>query len=214
VGNIKTGHENPFAPAWTVQNAYDPPPTPPASSGVTGGGGAAVLSPTAIQTAPYTAAVNDLALMNVPAGAVTITLPAAPADKAQVGYRAIGATVAVPLVVNAGAGDTIGTSGATTASVNFPDETVTLQYIGATKQWIGISSIKTQASLDARYAAAGSGGSSGPKIVQATNGTYAARNTVSTDPLAIIGWDGFSPPTIGGNGMGVNDVYNNTGAKY
>lgn len=110
----------------------------------------ALLIPTAIKTAAYTAAVGDLALMNVSGGATTLTLPTAPADKSQVAFRAIGATSGVPLVVTAGSGDTItltGTTGSTTLSIPLADETVVLQYITSRLQWIGVSDVKTLASL-------------------------------------------------------------------
>jgi peptidoglycan/xylan/chitin deacetylase (PgdA/CDA1 family) len=110
---------------------------------------AVTLTPTATKTAAYTVAVGELALMNVAGGATVLTLPAAPADKAQVGYRAIGATSAVPLTVNRGGSDTIGTAGATSAVVALADEVVVLQYQASSTRWLAVSNVKTQASLDA-----------------------------------------------------------------
>lgn len=112
---------------------------------------APLLVPTATKTGAYTAAVGDLAMMNVAGGGTALLLPSAPADKAQVGYRAIGATTAVPLVITAGGSDTIGTAGATTASIPLADEVGVLQYQAASTRWLAVSNVKTQASLDARY---------------------------------------------------------------
>ena len=111
-----------------------------------------VLVPTATKVAPYTAVINDLALMNVAGGATTLTLPTAPADKSQVAFQAVGATAAIPLVVNPGAGDTLTLVSLTTLSVPLPDEVTLLQYVFATKQWLLVSDVKTLASIDARYA--------------------------------------------------------------
>jgi hypothetical protein len=109
------------------------------------------LTPTATKTAAYTAAVGDLAMMNVAGGATALTLPSAPADKAQVGYRAIGATNTTPLTINRGGSDTIGTAGATSASIPLADETVIVQYDAANTRWLQIANARTQASVDARY---------------------------------------------------------------
>lgn len=108
---------------------------------------ASLLIPTAVKVAAYTAAVGDLALMNVAGGATTLTLPTAPVDKSQVAFQAIGATSAVPLVVNPGAGDTLTLASATTLSIPLADEVVMLQYLSTPKQWIFVSDVKTLASL-------------------------------------------------------------------
>lgn len=122
---------------------------------VVSGGGGSSLTPTATKTGAYTAAVGDLAMMNVPAGATVLTLPTAPANKAQVGYRAIGATAATPLTINRGGStDTIGTSGATSASISLADELVVLQYDAPNTRWLTVANVKTQLSLDARFAMA------------------------------------------------------------
>jgi hypothetical protein len=124
--------------------------TVPSWGAITGAG--STLTPTATKTATYTAAVGDLAMMNVSGGATVLNLPAAPADKSQVGYRAIGATSAVPLTVNRGGSDTIGTTGATSATVPLADETLVYQYDAPNSRWLTISNVKTKASLDAIYA--------------------------------------------------------------
>jgi hypothetical protein len=117
-------------------------------------GKAPLLTPTTTKTATYTAVVGDLAMMDVPGGGAVLNLPAAPADKSQVGYRAIGATIAVPLTVNRGGSDTIGTAGATSATVVLPDEVVVLQYNAANTRWLAVANVKSQAALDGQYALA------------------------------------------------------------
>jgi hypothetical protein len=116
-------------------------------------GGGSTLTPTATKTATYTAAVGDLAMMNVAGGGSTLNLPTAPVNKAQVAYRAIGATTAVPLTVNRGGStDAIGTAGATSAIVTFADEVVVLQYDAPNTRWLAVANVKTQTSLDVAYA--------------------------------------------------------------
>jgi hypothetical protein len=96
-------------------------------------------------------------MMNVPGGGNALTLPSAPADKSQVGYIAIGATAAAPLTVNRGGADTIGTAGATNATVPLSGEMAALQYDAANTRWLAVTNVKSLASLDARFAALGAG---------------------------------------------------------
>lgn len=202
-------------------------------------GRAPLLIPTATKATAYTAAVSDLALMNVAGGGATLTLPAAPADKAQVGYRAIGATSAVPLVVNAGAGDTIGTAGAVTTSSTLADETTVLQYVAATRMWLGVANVRTLASLTpaalgsepaiARTGAtagqvlalqtggglafatpAAGGGGGASSLVYAAN-AYPARSTITALATVPVIWQGPVDP-IGSGALAI-DIWENTGGS-
>ena len=172
-------------------------------------GGSAALTPTATKTTAYTAAIGELALMNVPGGGAALTLPAAPADKAQVGYRAIGATTAVPLVVTAGGTDTIGTAGATSAGTPMADEIVVLQYQASAGRWLAVSNVKTMASLDARYrgtwnvrpvTTAATAANNDYLLANTSGGTYAV---AAPAPVANGNWGlkwiaGTVPPTLSG----------------
>jgi lysophospholipase L1-like esterase len=155
-----------------------------------GGGGGATLTPTATKTATYTAAVGDLAMMNVAGGATTLTLPTAPADKSQVAYRAIGATAAVPLVINRGGStDTIGTAGATSASIPLAEEVTVLQYDAANTRWLAIANVKTQASLDAIYNKRPTSSSLPGYFVDAYAGLASAATAMSgafTSPSTVV----------------------------
>lgn len=110
------------------------------------------ITPVAKTTA-YTAAINEIAMMNVSGGGTTLTLPAAPADGTQVGFHAIGSTAAVPLVVNRGGTDTIGTSAATSISEPLNGVTRIYQYEAANTRWTPIADVKPLTALDARFAA-------------------------------------------------------------
>lgn len=143
---------------------------------------APLLTPTATKTATYAVAVGELAMMNVASGATVLTLPAAPADKAQVGYRAIGATTAVPLTISASGSDSIGTTGATSASIALADEVAVLQYQASSTRWLAVSNVKTQASLDTAY---------GPLVRHATVSPNQPPQTYSSG-RTICGIDGTS----------------------
>lgn len=152
-------------------------------------GAASKLTPTATKTAPYTAAVNDLAVMNVAGGATTLTLPTAPADKAQVAFLAIGATAAAPLTVNRGGSDTIGPSGATSVTAVFANEVTVYQYQAASTRWLPVANVKPQAALDARYsgqvtdAAVAQQVTSGTTTTAALNAAYVAVSSIDATPL-------------------------------
>lgn len=113
------------------------------------------LTPTLTKTAPYTVAAWEIAVMNVAGGATTLTLPAAPPDRTQVGFRAIGSTTAAPLIIVRGGTDTIGDSGGTSVVEPLAGTTRKYQYNSATGAWFPASDVKTLTALDARYARAG-----------------------------------------------------------
>lgn len=172
---------------------------------------AGALTPTTTKTATYTVAVGEIAMMNVPGGAAILNLPAAPADKAQVGYRAIGATTAVPLVVNrGGTTDTIGTAGATSASIPLADEVAILQYQASGTRWLAVANVKTQASLDARYTsvsladkgawATGTSYAKGDLVTQygqrfTASSAHTAAAAFTTDNAAGL-WTPLAAPTV------------------
>lgn len=54
------------------------------TDGTTLGGGGSTLAPTAVKTSGYTAVASDLVACDISSGSFTVTLPNAPADKAQV----------------------------------------------------------------------------------------------------------------------------------
>lgn len=112
---------------------------------------APLLTPTAAKASAYTAAVGELAVMNVPAGGNALALPTAPADKAQVGFRAVGATAAVPLVVTRGGSDTIGDSGATSVSLPLSGEVTVYQYQATGSRWLPVANVKPLAALNTAF---------------------------------------------------------------
>lgn len=119
------------------------------AAAVNTGGSALTLSAT--QTAPYVAKVGEIAMMNVPSGATTLTLPSNPANRAQVGFRSLGATTAVPLTIVRGGTDTIGDGGATSVVEPLSGVTRVYQFDSPSKRWLPVSDVKPLTALDGRF---------------------------------------------------------------
>jgi hypothetical protein len=100
-----------------------------------GGGGAAQLVPTAVKTANYNLAANDLAVFNANAN-YNANLPAAPADKTVCAVIMIAQTGISQVTINCGGADVINVAGgATTLAVVTLFEQVTLQYAAGPAIW-------------------------------------------------------------------------------
>lgn len=98
----------------------------------TGGGGG--LSPTAVKTANYTAAANDLVRVNSESGAFTVTLPASPADGAQIGILDITSSCDTYAVLVSPNGKTIeGDSGG--LSIDLAGAYIQLLYTSSETDW-------------------------------------------------------------------------------
>lgn len=65
------------------------------TDGTTLGGGGSTLAPTAVKTSGYTAVASDLVACDISSGSFTVTLPNAPADKAQVCVEVVSRVTAV-----------------------------------------------------------------------------------------------------------------------
>jgi hypothetical protein len=92
------------------------------------------LQVTAIKTAAYTAAVNDLVRCNTTSGAVTITFPASPTDGAVIGIIDVTKTFATNAVtVLPGSGATI--EGDTSAILDISGTYLTFIYVSSTTNW-------------------------------------------------------------------------------
>ena len=95
-----------------------------------------VLSPTAVQTAAYTASPGDFVPVDASGGSVTVTLPAGPGDQTQVGVTLVAVAGPNLATVACAGSDVVNRAGGprsvTLTSVN---QTVVLQYQAATKIW-------------------------------------------------------------------------------
>jgi hypothetical protein len=152
--------------AWLVDCATIVAPTPTntyytsdqtnaaiatAFSGFSGGSGV-TLTPTAVKSSAYTAAVGDFVPVDTTSGAVTITLPTAPADKAQIGIKHViqGSTNVV--TVACGGSDKINkVGGSTTFSLSTLNQGIWFEYKLSTGIWYVLTSDLALSQLDARY---------------------------------------------------------------
>ena len=115
-------------------------------------GKAPALAPTAVKTSAYAASAGDFVPVDTTSGAVTITLPTAPADKAQVGIKHViqGSTNAVTYAC--GGSDVINKAGgATSGSLSILAQTVWLQYKASTAIWYVLADDLPLPQLDTRY---------------------------------------------------------------
>lgn len=126
------------------------------AAGITAaGGGASALTATAVKTANYTAAAGDFVPVDTTSGAVTITLPTAPADKTQVAVKHViqGSTNAVT-IQRGGSTDVFNkTAGATSFTLPLLAQGAILQYKATGGIWYILSDDLALAQLDARYVA-------------------------------------------------------------
>jgi hypothetical protein len=119
-----------------------------AQSGTSGG---LSLTRTAVKAANYTAAANELVPVDTTSGAVTITLPAAPADRSIVCVKLVtqGGTNAV--TVNCGGADVFNkTGGATSGSLTLLNQAMLVEYDVAAV-WTVVADDVPLSVLDTRF---------------------------------------------------------------
>jgi hypothetical protein len=110
------------------------------------------LARTAVKTANYTAAAGDLVPVDTTSGAVTVTLPNAPADKTMVAVKHIiqGGTNAVTIAC-AGSDVFNRAGGPTSATLPYANQAMLLEYTAAVGIWSVIADDIPLSSLDLRF---------------------------------------------------------------
>jgi hypothetical protein len=114
-------------------------------------GKAPALAPTAVKTSAYSAAAGDFVPVDTTSGAVTITLPTAPADGSRIAAKLViqGGTNAV--TINCGGSDVFNkTGGSTSATLTLLNQSVNLQYKAGI--WYVVGDDLPLSQLDLRYA--------------------------------------------------------------
>lgn len=116
-----------------------------------GTGGGTTLTPTTVKTSAYTAAPGEFVPVDSSTAAVTVTLPAAPADKTQVAVKVIAAGNPVT-VSRGGTTDVFNRAGGETSrSLTVLGESMVMQYAASTGIWY-VQATAPVSSLDVRYA--------------------------------------------------------------
>lgn len=115
-------------------------------------GASPALVPTAVKTANYSAAAGDLVPVDTTSGAVTVTLPSAPADKTRIAVKLViqGGTNAVTIA--RGGSDVFNkTGGSTSLALSLLFQAVSLQYKASGGIWYVVGDDLPLGDLDARY---------------------------------------------------------------
>jgi|GEM_PF-515752 len=102
-----------------------------------------LLSPTAVKTSAYTAVVGEFVPVDTTSGAVTITLPTTPADKARISIKLVApTTVTNNVTVAAGGSDIFNRSGGTaTLTLSTANQGVVVQYRASGGIWYVTDSV-------------------------------------------------------------------------
>lgn len=118
----------------------------------------AVLTPTAVKTAAYTAVAGDFVPCDSTAGAFTVTLPTAPPNKSRVAVKVIASAATVnPVTVARGGTDVLNrTGGNTSLSLTTLNHGVLLQYSTTGGIWYVVNDSLAIAALQAMFLASGS----------------------------------------------------------
>lgn len=149
--------------------------------------------PTAVKTGPYTASPADYIPVDTTSGAVTITLPTAPADKTRIGVKMVIQGSTNTVTVATGGTDVFNKAGgATSLTLTLLAQGVLLQYASATGIWYIQADDLPLSQLDARYtgiAATVGGDLTGtlpnPQIAYSSKTVTTAYTQVVTDTLLL-----------------------------
>jgi hypothetical protein len=93
---------------------------------------AKIQVPTATKTAAYTAAMNDIVMVDPTAGPITITLPVIGSQTGRISVKNLGGANVV--TVAAGTGNTIGSTAAASVPIRYADQVTTFQANGT--NWV------------------------------------------------------------------------------
>lgn len=110
-------------------------------------GASAPVTVTAVKTAPYTAAAQDMIPVDTTSGGITVTLPAAPADKTRVVVKKIDSSANVVTVQRGGSDVFDKASGGTSLTLTLQFQTLSVQYNSATSIWYVVATDRPLAGL-------------------------------------------------------------------
>jgi hypothetical protein len=123
------------------------------------------LTPTAVKTAPYTAVAGDLVPVDTTSGAVTVTLPTAPADGAVVCVKQITRGGTNTVTVACGGSDVFNkAAGATSATLTLLAQAMLVQYKTSGAIWFVVTDDLALSQLDLRYVQDVGGGLEGVNV--------------------------------------------------
>lgn len=110
------------------------------------------LLSTSVKTSAYAANPGELVPVNATSGSVVVTLPTAPADRAQIAVKLVAVSGSNTATVSRGGTDVFNaTGGPTSLTLAALNETVLLQYATSGGIWYVISTDVPFSTLDTRY---------------------------------------------------------------
>ena len=110
------------------------------------------LTPTAVKTSAYTAAAADFVPVDTTSAAVTVTLPAAPADKTAIAVKMIATAGGHTVTVACSGSDVFNKAGGSTSlTLTLLNQGVVLQYKVSDAIWYVTADNLALSQLDARY---------------------------------------------------------------
>jgi hypothetical protein len=117
-----------------------------------------LLTPTAVKTGGYSAVAGDFVPVDTTAGAVAVTLPAAPADKAVVAVKQVIQGGTNTVTVNCAGSDVFNKAGgSTSATLTLLSQAIVLQYKASSGIWYVVADDLPLSQLDGRFVRVGSG---------------------------------------------------------
>jgi hypothetical protein len=167
-----------------------------------------LLTQTATKTSAYAAAAGDFVCVDTTSGAVTITLPNAPADLTVVAVKMTASTATPNAVTIACAGSDVfnKTGGSTSATLTLLEQSSVFQYQHSTGIWLKQTGDIPLAQLDGRYAnvfsplaygAKGNGTTDDTTAIQAC--AAAAASASGVVDLGIYTYKTTAPISVGNN---------------
>lgn len=154
--------------------------------------------PTTVKTTNYTALAQDFVPVDTTSGAITITLPTAPADKVLLGVKMIGQGSTNTVTIASGGSDVFNTTGGpTTRILTLLNQAIVLQYKASSGIWYVLADDLPLAQLDTRYAPQASPSFTGTMTIAALAGIL--KGTAGAVSIASAGTDYL--PITGGSGV-------------
>lgn len=154
----------------------------------------AALAPTSVKTGNYTASPGDFVPVSATGATVTIALPSAPSDQAQIGVKVISIADPQVVTVSCGGSDVFDrTAGPTSLDISSLGQGVLLQYQAGSRVWY-VQAVGLELDVPRGAAKLGSDGKVGtPGGSQLTNAVTNVANSVAY------------PESYGAKGDGITD---------
>lgn len=170
------------------------------------------ITPTAVQSANYTAKPYDFVLCDTTVAGFAVALPTAPPDRTVVGVKLVILSTGHAVTVATGGTDAFNVpGGATTLTLTLLFQGVTLQYQGAGGIWVVLGDDLPLSQLDLRYLGGSGGGVSSfntrTGAVTAATGDYAASQITGLGSAALASASSFDTAGAASTAQGNSEMF-------